>query len=166
MDGEDIRAHRRIRQVDEEQLVEPALAHQLRRQAVDGVRGGNHEHRRLALGHPGQQSAEHTLTDAFVVVAGRQAFLQFVHPQHAGRHLLSQLERLTQVALGLAEELVVQATEIQTQQRQPPQACHRLGRQALAAALHANQQHALGHVRAFAIEEDVLALAQPALEVA
>ena len=100
------------------------------------------------------------------MLATGQAFLDLVDPQHTGRHLLGQAQGLTQVALGLAEELVVQAGKVQAQQGQAPQAGHGLGGQALAAALHTDQQHALGQVATLAIEKDALALGQPALQVA
>ena len=164
VDGEDLGAHLGIRQIDKEQLVETPLAHQLRRQTVDGIGGGHQKHRRLALGHPGQQGAQHPLADPTILITTGQALLDLIHPQHAGRHALRQLQGLAQVALGLAEELVVQAGEIQAQQRQPPQPGHRLGRQAFAAALHTHQQHPLGQVFGLGGVEHRLALTQPALE--
>lgn len=99
------------------------------------------------------------------MVATGQALLHLVHPQHAGRHLLSQVQGFAQVAFGLAEELVVQASKIQTQQRQPPEPGHRLGRQALATALHTDQQHAFRRIDALAFEKAGLPLAEPALEI-
>ncbi|MGV8698374.1 AAA family ATPase, partial [Pseudomonas aeruginosa] len=38
-----------------------------------GISGGDHEDRRLALGHPGQQGTQPALTDAVVLVATRNA---------------------------------------------------------------------------------------------
>ncbi|MNE01796.1 hypothetical protein D3C80_942480 [compost metagenome] len=99
------------------------------------------------------------------MVATGQALLDLVHPQHAGRHLLGHLQRLAQVALGLAEVLVVQAGKVQAQQRQAPQPGHRLGRQALAAALHTDQQHAARQVAGVHGEERLAALVEPALEI-
>ena len=165
MDTEDVGPHLGTGQIDEEQLVEAPLAYQFRRQTVDGIGRGHHEHRCLALSHPGQQGAEHALAHAAVVVATGQPLLHLVHPQHTGRHLFGQTQRLTQITLGLAEELVVQAGEIQTQQRQAPESSNRLGRQALATALYADQHHAFRRVQELAFEKAGLTFGQPALEV-
>ena len=65
--------------------------------------------------------------------------------------------------------LGVQGAEIQPHQRHPEAAGDRLGQQRLAAALHAQQQHALGRVqprRRVALGEHAPALFDPALEPA
>lgn len=141
MDAQDVGAHRFVGQVDEKDLVEATLAQQLRRQALDVVGGDDQEEAFRPLGHPGEQGAEHALRDAAVGIAagGGDALLDLVHPQHAGRHGGGHLQHLAQVALGLAVELVVERAEIQAEQRQLPGAGHRLGGEALAGALHAQQ---------------------------
>jgi hypothetical protein len=46
-------------QVEEEELVETPFAQELGRQARDGVGGGEDEHRRLLLLHPGEEGGQH-----------------------------------------------------------------------------------------------------------
>src|SRR5690606_16097652 len=59
VDLQDVAALLHPGQIDEEDLVEAALAQQLRRQALDAVGGGHHEHRRGLLLEPGEQRSEH-----------------------------------------------------------------------------------------------------------
>ena len=128
---ENLAARRCIRQVDEEDFVEAALAQQLRRQLLHRIRGRHQEHARLPLGHPGEEVAEDAARYAAVLfaTAGGQAFLDLVHPQHAGRELLGRFERVAQVLLGLAVVLVVQRAEIQAHQRHAQAAGNGLRRQ-------------------------------------
>ncbi|MNV10506.1 hypothetical protein D3C71_1010350 [compost metagenome] len=156
-----------IGQVDEEDLVEAALAQQLGRQLVDLVGGGHDEHRALALGQPGQQVAQDAPRHPAILATAGQALLDLVDPQHARGQLLGRGQRLAQVLLGLAVVLVIQAAKVQPQQRHPEAGRRGLGQHRLAAALHAQQQHALGRVqsgRALAPQEDRPALVDPALE--
>ncbi len=166
MDAQDLAADCRVRQIDEEDLVEPALADQLRRQRRDVVGRRDDEDLRFALGQPRQEGAEHPARNAAVAVAGRQAFLDFVYPQHARRHDAGRCQRLAQVALRLADVLVVDRAEVQPQQRHTVDAGCGARRDALAAALHAEQQHALRRLqlRRGAVERR-LAQLQPVLQV-
>ena len=60
-------------QVDEEDLVESALAHQFRRQRGDVVRGGDDEHARALLREPREERAEHAARRAAVAIARGRA---------------------------------------------------------------------------------------------
>ena len=74
-----------VGQVDEEDLVEAALAQQLRRQRLDVVGGGDQEDAALALGHPGEQRAQHAPRHAAVAVAvaGARPFsISSIHSTH------------------------------------------------------------------------------------
>ena len=79
------------------------------------------------------------------------------------------LQRLAQVALGLALKLVVEHAEVEPHQRHVPRTGDGFGRHALAGALHSQQQHALGRVDAqlgrIAAEGHAAQL-EPALEAA
>ncbi|MNS97947.1 hypothetical protein D3C72_1322960 [compost metagenome] len=154
-------------QVDEEDLVEAALAQQLCGQLVYLVGGGHDEHRRLALGHPGQQVAEHAARHAAILAAGGQALFDLIHPQHAWRQLLGRGQRLAQVGFGLAVVLVVQRAHVQAQQRHAKAGGGGLGQHRFAAALHAQQQHAAWRVqpgRCRAGDEGDATLVDPALQ--
>ena len=63
--------------------------------------------RDLPLGHPRQQSPEHAVRCAAIALAGREAFLDLVEPQHARGHDLGSLQGFAQIALGLTVVLVV-----------------------------------------------------------
>ena len=145
--GRSPRATSAIGQVDEEDLVEAPLAHQLRRQRLDVVRVATRNTRllRSAIQVSSVPSTRRDSPPSAVVPSG-DALLDLVDPQHARRHRVGGLQRLAQVALGLAEELVVQRAEVEPHQRHAPRARDRLGGEALAAALHAEQHDALGHV--------------------
>jgi hypothetical protein len=70
-------------------------------------------------------------------------------------------------SFGLALDLVVKRAKIQSHQRHPEAAGDGLGGEALAAALHAQQQHALGRIepgREGRAGKTVAALADPLLE--
>ena len=83
----------RVRQIDEEDLVEPALSQQFRRQTIDVVRRGSQEAARFPLLHPGEKSSEDPLRDAAVRLSeGRcEAFLDLVNPETQGRELIDRL---------------------------------------------------------------------------
>ena len=90
-----------------------------------------------------------------------------IHSTH-GRHRLGLLQRLAQIALGFAVKLVVEHGEVEPHQRHVPRPGDRFGGDALARALHAEQQHALGRIDAelggVAGEGDAPQI-EPALEV-
>lgn len=98
------------------------------------------------LSHPGEQSCQHPLRRAAIVVPGGDTFLDFVDPKHAGRHHLRQLKRFADVLLGFTEKFVTQGAEVEAQQGHMPDAGYRLCRQGFAAALYAYQQNSLGSV--------------------
>ena len=85
--------------------------------------------------------------DGPAVLVGGDTLLDLVHPEHGGGHGCGGTQGLAQVALGLPVVLVVQGAEVQAQQRHAPGTGHRLGGEALAAALHAQEQDALGRVQ-------------------
>ncbi len=134
------------------------------------VGGGHDEHCTLALGHPGQQVTQHAPRHAAILAtAAGQALLDLVDPQHARGQLLGRGQCVAQVLLRFAVVLVVQGAEVQAQQRYFETGRGGLGQHRLAAALHAQQQHALGRVqprRGVAADEDRAALLDPALEAA
>ena len=71
-----------------------------------------------------------------------EGLLDLVDPEHARRHAFDRGERAVQALLALADVLVEQATGLQTQQREAQLPRHDAGREALAAALHAEEQEA------------------------
>src|SRR5690606_12609411 len=151
-----------------EGLVEAALAHQLRRQLLDVVRRRDEQHAGAALGHPREQAAKHSPRRSTLVVAGRDALLDLVEPQDARAHSLDNTQGLSQVALGFSVILVVQRTEIEAEQRHLQRGRGGLRGEALAAALHSDQQDALWRIesrRAFGAERGS-ALMEPHLHVA
>ena len=170
VDAQQLHPDVRLGQVDEEDFVEAALAQQFGRQVLDLVGGGHQEHRRLALGHPGQQVAQHPPRHPAVALAriGAHALFDLVDPQHARRQLVGRGQRGAQVLFGLAVVFGVQGAEIQAQQRYPEAAGDGLGQQRLAAALHAQQQHSARRrqARRRVAGERGCALADPALEPA
>ena len=104
------------RKVDEEDLVEAALADQFGRQRRDVVRGGHHEHAALLFRQPREEGAQHAARRAAVRIAGAEALFDLVDPQHAGRQQIRRAQRLAQVALGLAHVLVEQRRAIEPQE--------------------------------------------------
>ena len=92
VDAPDVGAFAGVGQVDEEDLVEAALAHQLGRQLADVVGRGDDEDRRLLLLQPGDEAAEDAGRRAGVAdVAGAdagEALLDLVDPQHHRRDAL------------------------------------------------------------------------------
>src|SRR6185312_1205047 len=123
MNREDLTAGRRVRQVDEEDLVEPALAQQLRRNRVDVVGGGDDEDGSLALLHPGEERAEQPPPEAGVGL-GRAArgedLLDLVDPQNDGSQGFRRFKGVAQVSLGLSDVLVEQASRVEAGERHPP----------------------------------------------
>ena len=141
MDPEDLGALRRARQVDEEELVEAPAAQQLGRDAGHVVRGRHHEDRRLLLGQPGEEGAEHAAR-ARVARGGGKALLDLVDPEHRGGERFRHLHGLAQGRLGALGRAAERGREVEPQQREAPLARHRLGAQRFSAALHAEQQQA------------------------
>src|SRR5690606_41514158 len=87
MQSEALPAGRLIRKVDEEDLIEAALAEQLRRQPLHVVRRGHRKHRRLPLLQPGEERAEDALRDAAILAAAvvGARLLDLVDEEHARR---------------------------------------------------------------------------------
>ena len=95
---------------------------------------------------PGEEGAEHARGRP-AVAAGRAArpaerLVDLVHPQDRRGDALGRLDRPPHVLLARADQAAEHPADVQPQQRQLPQARRRLGAQALAAPLHAQQQHA------------------------
>src|SRR6185369_11908249 len=89
VDAKDVGADFRGRQVHEEDLVEAALAKQLRRKRSDVVRGGDEEYAVATLAHPREERAQQAPRDTAVAarVSGGHALLDLVQPQDARHHL-------------------------------------------------------------------------------
>src|SRR4051812_17801084 len=171
MNGGDVAPLRERGQVDEEDLVEAPLAHHLRRQLVDVVRGGDDEHRAGLLLQPGDEAAEHARRGARVrVVRGAgagEALLQLVDPEDGRRDRLRHLDRAAHVLLGAADDPREDLADVESQQGQPPRGAHRLRGQRLAAAGDPDHENALRPRQpelARLLAERALPLAQPALE--
>ena len=147
MDVEDLPPLRRGGQVDEEDLVEAALAEQLGRELLDPVRGGDHEHRRGLLLQPGEERAEHAGGHAAVGHPGglrsREPLLDLVHPEHHRGDALRHPDRLAEVLLRGADEPAEDPAHVEPQERQAPLRRDRLGGEALPAALHAEEEEPL-----------------------
>ena len=75
------------RQIDEEHLVEAALADHLGRQQVDAVGGGADEQAARLLLHPGEEEAEDAAELALLRLRA-DAHLDLVEPDHRGRDRL------------------------------------------------------------------------------
>src|SRR5690606_1488360 len=105
--------------VDEENLVESALAEQLGRKARDVVSRRDDEHRRGLLLQPGEQGPKQPRARARVTGARRagKALLDLVDPQHARRGRLGRPERLADLALTLADETPEARAHVEPQQR-------------------------------------------------
>src|SRR5690606_11100419 len=135
------------RQVDKEDLVEAALAQNLRRQRLNRVSRGGDEHRRLLLLHPRQDGRKDAGARAGVPHEARpqpgEALVQLVDEQHTGGHRLGNADHLARLGLALADKPAHQPPHVEAQQRKLPQAGRRLRRERLARALNANEQDAL-----------------------
>src|SRR5262249_3332500 len=90
------------RKVDEEDLVEAALADQLGRQEVDPVRRGADEEAARLLLHPGKEEGEDAAELAFLGLRV-DAGLDLVEPHDGGRHRLEHVAGARERGLGLAE---------------------------------------------------------------
>src|SRR6266702_4279132 len=166
MDSENRRARGIVRQIDEENLIEPALANQLRRQRGDVVCRGDHKNPCTLLGEPCEEGAEHPPRCAAVTLAVGERFFDLVDPQHARCERLRRLQRLAQILLGLAVPLAVERPEIEPYERYTENPRRRACREALAATLHAQEQHALGRIQlGGAAIEGGLAARQPLPQV-
>src|SRR5216683_2222139 len=172
VDGADLPALRQGGQVDEEDLVEAALAHHLGRQLVHVVGGGDDEHRAGLLLQPGDEAAEHARGGAGVGLVGGagagEALLQLVHPQDRGRDRLGHLDGPAHVLFRGADDPGEHLAHVEAQERQPPGGAHRLGGERLAAARDADHENALGARQpelARLLAERGLALLQPGLQL-
>src|SRR5690606_13275551 len=101
------------RQVEEEDLVETALADELGRQRGDVICGRDDEYFRFLLRKPREKRAEQTPPSAAVAVARGDALPDFAHPEHARCEHVGGGERLAQIALRFADVRVVDRGEIQ-----------------------------------------------------
>ncbi len=157
-------AHRRRWQIHKEDFVQAPLADQFRWQALDIVGRGHQEHLALVFRHPGEQGTEHPPGGAAIVVAHGDALLDLIDPQHTRGHGFRQLQGLAHVALGFAEELVVDRPHVHAQQWQPPQSGYGFGSQAFAAALHAHHHDAPWTVDIGLPVKRLLSFAQPVFQ--
>ena len=101
--------------------------------------------------HPRQQRAEHPLRQSAVgrVAAGRgERLFDLVDPQDDRRHRLGLLQGLAEPGLALADVLLIEHAGVHPHQRHPPGRGHDLRAEALAAALHAQQQDAPRRIEA------------------
>ena len=171
VDGEDLFALFQLRQVDEEDFVEAALAQELRRQGAHIVGGGDEEDRLGLFLHPGEKGAEDAGGGAAVAhspAAGAgEALLHLVHPQAARGERFGDADGLAHVLLALADETAKDAAHIELEHRELVGAGDRFGNERLAAALHADHQHAFRNrdaVVAGGVAEALAALFQPLLQ--
>ena len=80
--------------------------------------------------------------------AGRgEGLFDLVDPEHGRGHRLGLLEGLAEPGLALADELLVEHARVHPHQRHAPGRGDHLGAEALAAALHAQQQDPRGGSR-------------------
>ncbi len=134
------------RQPHEEDLVEAPLPEHLRRQQIDHVGRGGHEHERPLLLHPVQKRREHPRgrSLARLLRVDRDARLDLVDPEHTGRSRLGDPDRGRERLLRRRASFSgVQARHVEAQQRQVPVARDRLAGEALPAARDAREEHAL-----------------------
>ncbi len=112
------------RQVDEEGLVQTALAEEFRGQVAHVVGRGDEEDGRLLLLEPCEKHAQHTRGGAAVAVAvagcAGEGLLDFVDPEHDGRDALGNLDGAPHVLLRTADVLLKNAAHVQSQQREMP----------------------------------------------
>ena len=161
-----------IGQGQQEDLIEAALAQQFGRQALHPIGGGHHEHGAGLFGHPGEQAGQHPLARATVAAAiaaqgGAETLVDLIDPEHAGGHRLRQLDHLAAAGLTGPHQAAEQAAHIEAQQGHGPAMGDRLGRERLARALGAHQQHPPGQGQAVAarpLTEGLVPLRQPLLE--
>ncbi len=97
-----------VGQVDKEDLVKAAFAHQFRRQLADSVGGGDDKDRRFLLLQPGDEAAKDAAGCAGVAdIAGAdagKALLDLVHPEHDGRNALRHLDGIAQIFFAGADQ--------------------------------------------------------------
>ena len=155
-----------VGQVDEEDLVEASLADQLRRQRGDVVGRRDDEHASTCVSASQVRNAPSRRREVPLSPSpvARPFSISSIHSTH-GAMTLGGRQRLAQIALRLADVLVVDRAEVQPQQRHAEDAGRGARRDALAAALHAEQQHAFRRLelRRGAVEGR-LAQLQPLLE--
>ena len=171
---EDGAPFRRAGELQQEDLVEAALAQQLGRQPFHGVGGGNHEHGAALLRHPGEHAGQHPLAGAAIAAAvtaaphpEAEALVDLIDPEHAGGHRLGPLDHLPRAGLTGPHQPREQPPHIQPQQRHAPAVGDRLGGEALAGALGPHQQHTPRQGQAVAarlLAKGPVALLQPVLE--
>src|SRR5579884_399647 len=101
MDFEDLDALVVGGEINEENLVEAALANHLGRQQVDAVRGGGDEEAAGLLLHPGQEKSEDSSLLATGLGRG-DAHLDFIEPKDRGGHVLHQAAGFDKCTFGLA----------------------------------------------------------------
>ena len=97
-----------IRQIDEEQFVESALAQEFCRQLRHVISCRDDENRRLAVLKPGKKRAENTACGAAIRAAGTfraaEPLFEFVDPEHTRRDRLCGCNHRTHVAFALAHQ--------------------------------------------------------------
>src|SRR5262245_1490676 len=142
VDAEDVEALLVERQVDEEHLVEAALADHLGGQQVDAVRGGADEEAARLLLHPGEEEAEHAPQLAFLRLRA-DAGLDLVEPGDGGRDRLEEMAGARERRFRLAVEAREHLDHVDAVERQLERGRDGLDRQALAAAGDAHDEAAL-----------------------
>ena len=135
-----------VRQVDEEDFVEAALADELGREAGDVVGGGDHEDVTATVLQPGEEGAEDPPGDAAVLLApgGGKRLLDLVDPEDDRSHALRGAERALEVLLAVADVLVVEQAGVEAQQGEGPLIRDRLGAEALPASGDPQEEDTLG----------------------
>ncbi len=168
VNAEDLQPLVLVRQIDEEDLVEAALADHLRGQQVDAVRGGGDEYTVGLLLHPGEEVAEDAVEHAAGILVGTgDAVLDLVEPDYRGGHFLHGPAGLGEEPLGVTQARGEDLGHVHAVEGQAKHPGHRPGGEALAAARDAHQHHALGHDLggdALSRVEQFAALLEPGLE--
>ena len=103
-------------EIDEEDFVKAALAHEFRRKLLDIIGGGDNENRRFLFLHPGDQAAEYPRLRAAVALhaanAGK-ALIHLVDPKNAGSHGLGDLDHFPGTGFRFADIAAHQPAHIQ-----------------------------------------------------
>jgi hypothetical protein len=147
MDGEYIFAFGGTRKIDEEDFVEATFAEEFGGEVRDVVGGGHDEDGSGFFGEPGEEGSEDA--GAGTGIAGGiggacEGFIDFIDPKDGWCDGFGDLNGAADVVFGGADEAAEHFADIEAEERHLPEAGDGFGGEALAAALHANEQDAAG----------------------